>query len=204
MVAVEWEGVAVSSAPRPRESESVAVCTGAGDVDEEFAAFMAEHQAALGRAALLLCGNATTAEDMTQTALMRTYLAWGRIRNGNPYAYARRILVNLRTDTWRRLRREVLTGDPLLLEARETDRADDIALRIDIVRAFRRLRGVKRQVLVLRVVFDLSEQDVADELGIPIGTVKSASARGLAQLRRALEPRMAECHASARGDQCVE
>lgn len=193
MVAVAWEGVTVSSAPRPRDPESVPVYTQAGGVDEEFAAFMREHQAALGRAALLLCGNASTAEDMTQTALMRTYMAWSRVRNGNPYAYTRRTLVNLRTDTWRRLRREVLTENSLLLEAGAPDFANDVELRMDIVNAFRRLRGTKRRVLVLRIVFDLSEQDVADELGIPIGTVKSASARGLAQLRQMLGPRLTEC-----------
>lgn len=203
-MAAWWEGAEMSGVPGLGEVESVAVRTDAVNVDDEFAAFVAESQGALGRAALLLCGNASTAEDMTQTALMRTYLAWGRIRNGNPYAYARRVLINLRTDTWRRLRREVLMADHSLPEPGGSDGAADIALHMEIAEAFRRLKGIKRQVVVLRVVFDLSERDVAEELGIPIGTVKSAYSRGLAQLRRTLEPRIDDTAHECEGDQHVE
>jgi len=45
----------------------------------------------------------------------------------------------------------------------------------------------QRRIVVLRHLLDLSENEVAAELGLPVGTVKSASARGLAHLRAILE-----------------
>src|SRR5665648_1249819 len=79
-----------------------------GDRDAEFTAFMAASMPALHRSAFLLCGDAHRADELTQHALERTYRAWSRAREGDPLAYARRVLMNLRVDGWRRTRREVL------------------------------------------------------------------------------------------------
>ena len=57
--------------------------------------------------AWFLVGNTHHAEDLAQEALARTYAAWSRARR-DPLAYTRRVLVNVKTDTWRRRRREVL------------------------------------------------------------------------------------------------
>src|SRR5665647_2101744 len=78
--------------------------------DEDFTAFVTDHQADLLRTAWLLCGDSHRAEELTQQALVRTYGAWSRAGAGDPLAYARRVLVNLRIDTWRRRRREVLVA----------------------------------------------------------------------------------------------
>ena len=75
--------------------------------DEEFAAFMTGSQGDLLRTAWLLVGDAHRAEELAQESLARTYAAWSRARR-DPLAYTRRVLVNLRTDAWRRRRREVL------------------------------------------------------------------------------------------------
>lgn len=153
--------------------------------DAEFTAFMAEAEPLLTRTAWLLCGDAHRAEELVQQALVRTYVAWPRARSGDPVAYARRTLSNLRIDTWRKHRREVLVGVDALLEGAPAapSQAQQHAERDVLVRALARLPERRRRVVVLRYLLDLPEREVADDLGISVGTVKSTAARGLAQLR---------------------
>ncbi|ADG75070.1 RNA polymerase, sigma-24 subunit, ECF subfamily [Cellulomonas flavigena DSM 20109] len=153
--------------------------------DEEFTAFMTQAAPALLRTAWLLVGDAHRAEDLTQQALVRTYTAWPRVRDGNPTAYARRVLVNLRTDTWRRRRREVLSPPdelPDLAAPQDTTTED----RDQLDRALQRLTPRQRRVVVLRYLVGLSEREVADDLHVSVGTVKSTASRALASLRDSL------------------
>ena len=155
-----------------------------GDLDAEFTAFMAEHADTLLHTAWLLVGSMDRAEELTQQALVRTYGAWRRARK-DPLPYARRVLVNLRVDTWRRRRREVLTDDvpEAGAEAAGHGRAED---RDQLVRALALLTPRQRRVVVLRYLVDLSEADVAADLGVTTGTVKTTASRGLATMRAAL------------------
>lgn len=158
-----------------------------GERDVEFADFMAESMGALHRTALLLCGDVDRADELTQHALERTYRAWSRAREGDPLSYARRILVNLRIDGWRRTRREVLT-DPHALPEREAALTEsDHAHRDEVLRALLVLPLKQRRVVVLRYLLDLSEAQVAAELDIPLGTVKSTASRALLTLRSTLD-----------------
>src|ERR671910_11589 len=59
-----------------------------------FAAYYAARYRALRRTAYLLCGDWHEAEDLTQAAFVRLYLAWGRVRADGAHAYARRVLLN--------------------------------------------------------------------------------------------------------------
>jgi DNA-directed RNA polymerase specialized sigma24 family protein len=64
--------------------------------DDEFAVFVAARYRALVRTGLLLAGDRGHAEDLAQSALIRTYLAWGRLRDpASAEAYARRTLLRL-------------------------------------------------------------------------------------------------------------
>ena len=96
--------------------------------DEDFAEFAAASYGGLRHAAYLLTGDRHTAEDAAQTALVRTYAAWSRVRREDAYAYARKVLVNHVTDRWRRRGREYPVGD---LPERDgaPDPADEVALR---------------------------------------------------------------------------
>jgi RNA polymerase sigma-70 factor (sigma-E family) len=154
------------------------------DRDVEFTAFMIEASPALARTAWLLCGNSHRAEELVQQALLRTYLAWPTARQRDPLAYARRTLSNLRIDTWRSSRREVLTPDPP--ELGTDGEADRHAERDQLVRALATLTARQRRIVVLRHLEGLTEREVADDLGVSIGTVKSTASRGLAQLRTVL------------------
>ena len=75
-------------------------------VMSEFTEFAQACSPRLLHAAYLLTGNRHTAEDAAQTALVRTYAAWARVRRADAFAYARQVLVNHVTDRWRMKGRE--------------------------------------------------------------------------------------------------
>jgi RNA polymerase sigma-70 factor (sigma-E family) len=170
------EVVDVVTRPRPTRD--------AAERDAQFTAFMAEHGATLLHTAWLLAGDAHRAEELTQQALVRTYAAWARVA-GDPLAYARRVLVNLRVDTWRRRRREVLT-DEVPENAGPADPHRTTHDRDQLVRALALLTPSQRRIVVLRHLVGLPEAEVAAELGVSLGTVKSAASRGLVRLRELL------------------
>ncbi|QJW38219.1 SigE family RNA polymerase sigma factor [Cellulosimicrobium protaetiae] len=158
------------------------------DRDAEFVAFVDRHGQGLHRLALFLAGDRYRAEELLQTTLERTYRSWSRARAGDPAMYARRVLSNARIDSWRRARPTVLLTEEAVhagLGARG-DASDELGVRDELVRALRQLPVRQRRVVVLRHLLDLSEAETAAELGVPVGTVKSASARGIARLRTIL------------------
>lgn len=154
-----------------------------GAVDQEFSEFVAATSTRLVRVATLLTGDSHLAQDLVQTSLTKTYLNWARA-SGDPFRYVRRVMINQRTDWWRRrkARGEVLT--PTTIEtAGSDDFTDRHATRDTLLRALRMLTQRERTVLVLRFFEDMTEVQVADELGIAVGTVKSCASRALAKLR---------------------
>ena len=158
--------------------------------DAGFEAFMSDSAHRLHRVAYLLTNDTGQAEELTQHALVRTYAAWSRIVDGDGYAYARRILVNLHSDWWRRLRRrERPTSQVPERGTAEPDPADAAVARTTVARALQQLSRRERAVVVCRYYLDLTEQQTADELGVALGTVKSTNARALRKLR--IDPRIA-------------
>lgn len=176
---------------------------GRGDRDAEFSAFAAAHGPVLVRTAWLLCGERARGEDLAQQALVRTYLAWPRLTD--PLAYARRAVATARIDAWRLRRREVLVApDDVVVASRAGAGAggaspeDPHAERDLLLRALRTLPAQQRRVVVLRYLVDLPEAEVAEMLGVSVGTVKSTLSRGLDRLREVLA--VADARASdARG-----
>jgi RNA polymerase sigma-70 factor (sigma-E family) len=155
--------------------------------DEDFAEFAAASYGGLRHAAWLLTGDRHSAEDAAQTALVRTYAAWSRVRRDDAYAYARKVLVNHVTDRWRRRGREYPVGELPergLIDGRGSpDPADEVALRHWLTGALATLTAKERAVVVMRYLFDQPEAAVAKDLGVTVGTVKSTSSRALAKLR---------------------
>jgi RNA polymerase sigma-70 factor (sigma-E family) len=150
--------------------------------DDGFDEFATAAWPRLRRSAYLLTGDHHLAEDLTQTALVRTYAHWRRVRRNDALAYARRVLVNLNIDRIRRRHGTVEVGDGLLetLPSRPDGRVDE---RDEAVRLLHGLTDRERRVVVLRHYFDLSEAEVAEELGVARGTVKSTLSRALVKLR---------------------
>lgn len=174
-----------------RERVDVVLTSDQAGRDAEFTAFAAAAQGPLGRTAWLLTGDVHQASELVQLALVRTYVAWPRARATDPLAYARRVLANARIDTWRRRRREVLR-DPADLPTVGTPGHEAAAVQRDeLVRALAVLPPRQRRVVVLRYLAGLSEREVADDLGVTVGTVKAQASRGLHRLRGELGEELA-------------
>ncbi|TDB70026.1 SigE family RNA polymerase sigma factor [Micromonospora sp. KC723] len=151
--------------------------------DAEFVEFARVASARLVHAAYLMTGNHHQAEDAAQTALVRTYAAWSRIRDNDPYGYTRRVLVNHVVDNWRRPIREYPNED--LPEQPSGDPADEVVTRRWLLAVLGTLSPRERAIVVLRYYFDLPETQVARELDVSVGTVKSTASRALEKLRGA-------------------
>ncbi|GIJ25803.1 hypothetical protein Vqi01_09650 [Micromonospora qiuiae] len=153
-------------------------------LEEEFRDFVTTRSGALLRSAYLLTGDWGTAEDLLQTALTKTYLAWKRLGGIEAIEpYARRVMVNTSTSWWRRR----WHGERPTEVMPERAAADVIEQQLDRDVLWRHLRALparQRAVLVLRFYEDMSEAQTAALLDISRGTVKSQTSRALATLRR--------------------
>jgi RNA polymerase sigma-70 factor (sigma-E family) len=155
-------------------------------VEEEFRQFVAARSAALLRTAYLLVGDWAHAEDVLQTALTRSYLAWRRLGEIDAAeAYTRRVLVTTATSWWRRRWHGERPSE--VLPERSTGDATDSWLEREVLwQHVRSLPARQRAVLVLRFYEDLTEVETAKVLGVAVGTVKSHCARALTTLRARL------------------
>ncbi|GAA2096645.1 SigE family RNA polymerase sigma factor [Streptomyces albiaxialis] len=164
-----------------------------GDAAEEFHAFFEEHHAALARLAHLLTGDTHEADDLAADALLAVWHRWDRVRAaGHPAAYARGVVANMARSRIRgavRERRRVALFWSRECEGREDP---DVPAVIDVRSALGALSFRKRACVVLRYAFDLSERETALALGTSVGTVKSQTSKGMAQLRRQLGPERVE------------
>ena len=148
---------------------------------ESFDAYVAARQHALLRTAYLLSGDRHEAEDLVQTALTKTYLAWNRIRD--PDAYVRRALLNVHHSWWRRASRRAERPTDEVPESPpppEPDPAD----RDEVWALVRSLPPRQRAVVVLRFYEGLNPGEVADIMGCSTGTVASQTNRAITALRK--------------------
>jgi RNA polymerase sigma-70 factor (sigma-E family) len=155
---------------------------------QEFEAFVAASSDRLLRTAYLLTGDAGHAEDVVQSALLRTARRWRSARR-SPEAYARTTVANLVKDRWRSLGRrptEAPLEHDIPLAVHDGASYDSRLDRDLLMRAARALPLGQRAVLVLRYFDDLSVEETARTLGITTGTVKSQTSRALASMRAAL------------------
>lgn len=149
--------------------------------------FEAEYEPLL-RFAYFLCGDRAAAEDLVQDAFVRIYRAGARVEEHGFPAYARRTLVNLRRSAWRRgqiERRALATAGP-------SDRAvpdADPVVRDEVWGAILSLSRRQRACIALRYYEDLSEQHVAEVLGMSTGAVKKHTSRAMERLRASLADR---------------
>ena len=139
----------------------------------------------LRKTAHLLCGDWHQAEDLVQSAFVKLYVAWGRIRRVEDMGgYLRQTLVNLYIDETRRRRhRDTVMAEPPTV--RQVDPAEP-SDRVELIAALRGVPRRQRACLVLRFYEDLSVAQTAALLGCSEGTFKSQTARGLDALRDVL------------------
>jgi RNA polymerase sigma-70 factor (sigma-E family) len=132
------------------------------------------------RVAFRILGDRGDAEDVAQEALARAAVRWSRLKD-RPEGWVTRVASNLAIDRYRRRKRPTppLNGPVGIVDPHLGERGD-------LVVALRRLPRRQREAVVLRYLADLSEVQVALEMGCSVGAVKSHGARGLTSLRRHL------------------
>jgi RNA polymerase sigma-70 factor (sigma-E family) len=148
--------------------------------EREFTEFYAGTATGLRRTAYVVIRDWDLAEDLTQQAFAKLYVAWPRVRPETRTAYARRVVVNECLSHLRRRRPET-----------PTDELPDAGLVAhepipDLGRAVAALPDRQRAIVALRFLDDLSVAEVGRLLGIADGTVKSQTARALKTLRQRL------------------
>jgi RNA polymerase sigma-70 factor (ECF subfamily) len=172
----------------------------AGD-QAAFAEIVCHFQRPIYRVAYALSRNASDADDLAQETFVRAYQAIGRFRAGEPlYPWLSRIAVNLTYSLFRQRKRRPETSiEPLVQAGRQWAADDDPAERAAeseqherLAAAFAGLSHEHQAVLTLRVVEDLSYDDIARTLGVPAGTVMSRLSRARAELRARLKARIGE------------
>ena len=154
-----------------------------GAAHAEFTAYATQAVPRLRATAYLMCRDWHLADDLTQTALTKLYLAWPRVAKAEDVdAYARKVLLRSFLDQRRRRSAsEVLTST-----FDEAAAAESTDLRMTLVDALRLLKPKDRAVIVLRYWEDYSVEQVASLLEIRETTVRARSMRALTKLRAAL------------------
>jgi RNA polymerase sigma-70 factor (ECF subfamily) len=186
-----YKGVVVD---RPPEQELLERAR-AGD-DDAYAELLRAHQQVAFRTAWLICGRASEAEDVTQEAFIKAWRALPRFRAGAPFRpWLLTIVANEARSRGRRAQRQLRLGAQLVAHARLSGDAvpspeaalitrEDVA---EITKAMAALNDRDRQIVSLRYLLDLSEEEIAGVLAVRRGTVKSRLSRALARLRANLE-----------------
>ena len=153
---------------------------------ESFEAFYAAAYRRVVGQVFALLGDLQEAEDVTQDAFAKASFHWKRIvAYDRPEAWVRRVAFNEAYNSSRRARRWLVAlarhGPPAQVPAVSPDR-------VDLHRALGRLTPLHREVLVLHYVAELSVDEVAKQLRLPAGTIKSR----LSRARRALAEQLGD------------
>jgi RNA polymerase sigma-70 factor (ECF subfamily) len=142
----------------------------------------------LYRVARLILRDTERAEDATQETLVRCWRDLPSLRDPGAFdAWLHRLLMRAITDEFRAASRARSAIAVLRLEPAVRDASEDVVLREQLDRGFRRLTLEHRAVLVLRLYVGLSLDETASTLGIPAGTAKSRLHYAMAAMRTALE-----------------
>jgi RNA polymerase sigma factor (sigma-70 family) len=156
-----------------------------------FGAALAEALPRLRRYAIALAGDVFTADDLLQDCMERAWRNQAAITDERAILpWLRAILHNANIDRIRLRRRrpnEVESLDVVSETMAGAAAGDGPALSMDVIRAMNRLSVEHRQVLLLIGIEGLSYREIADELGVPTGTVMSRIARARERLRALLE-----------------
>lgn len=152
--------------------------------DADFTAYVQERRASLYATAYHLTGDRHEAEDLLQTALFSTYRAWDRISDKAAVGgYLRRTMTNLHISAWRRRKLNEYPTEELPETVGETDAMRGTELRAVLWQALAKLPEPQRTMLVLRYYEGRTDPEIAEILGISVGTVKSSIWRSLRRLR---------------------
>jgi len=137
------------------------------------------------RYARRFAGTPEAAEDLVQEAMLRAWRDRGSHDGQPPAAWLRRVICNLAIDHARRERARpgAELRHTLSRVFRQPDLADTAADRVTVASALAGLPQPERQAVALRYLCDLPAARAAETIGVPLGTVKTRTRRGLSALR---------------------
>jgi RNA polymerase sigma-70 factor (ECF subfamily) len=172
--------------PESTLARLISVRPGRGVDESRFDDFYLFDYARLVGAVGLVTGDRTVAADAVDEACAR---AWEHVRRGKEIdslpAWVRVVALNVARGRFRRRVHERRACEAIAaLPARDTGRDSDLAL--DTRRALARLPRRQREIVVLRYFLDLSVDDIAAQLGVTSGTVKTSLHRARATLAEVL------------------
>lgn len=153
----------------------------------DFGEFVTARSPALHRAAYLMVGEVSLAQDLVQESLVKTYVAWPRLRDkGNAEAYCRKAITTTAITWFRRKSwsHERPTGSPPEIGGAGHD--DAVAQSQWLWDGLQQLPVRQRVAIVLRYYEDLTEAQTAEAMGCAVGTVKSQVSAGIRKLRELL------------------
>lgn len=182
----------IEDAPAPRLTGTAAFDAGEGEMPS-WAELVQEHADSVYRLAYRLTGNQHDAEDLTQETFMRVFRSLKHYQPGTFEGWLHRITTNLFLDMVRRrakIRMEALPEDYERVPG--TDMSPEEAystanLDPALQHALDELSPDFRVAVVLCDVVGMSYEEIAETLGVKMGTVRSRIHRGRAQLRESLE-----------------
>jgi RNA polymerase sigma-70 factor (sigma-E family) len=155
------------------------------EAEEEFREFAVAVQGHLRRSAYLLCGDWHLAEDIVQSAFVKIFRVWRRVRKvDNQLGYARQVVYRCFLDQYRKEKKQLPTV-PIagLADQAVAESGGDASFDGMVLEALAALPPRARAVIVLRFWEDMSVEQTASVLGVTEGTVKSQTSRAVAQLR---------------------
>lgn len=142
--------------------------------DNEFTAMFNRERTPMVRLAFLMLGSEALAEEVVHDGFVAVLERWDRL--DNPGGYLRRCVVNGCIGAQRRAKRWA----PPPVETQSELGTDHM------LDAVRQLPAKRRAMVVLRFYNDMTQEEVASTLGVPVGTVKSGLHRAMAELKEAL------------------
>lgn len=154
---------------------------------------MQTHQQAAFRLAYLLLSSPAEAEDVTQEAFIRAYTHLHQLDDERPFRpWLLRIVRNLAYNRHRSVKRYVAMVQRFFQQERPsstplTHKYDQTEAAEALWQAVKQLKPKAQEVIYLRYFLELSEQETAETLAIPQGTVKSRTSRALKALRPIIE-----------------
>lgn len=148
-----------------------------------------EQERALFNVALRWTWNAAEAQELVQEAFVRVWAARRRVHAESAGAYVYRTVLNLcqkharRRDRWRRVREALLRRT----QEEPAHNPEQSGQEAQLRDAIERLPDEQRHVLLLTEYTDLKQREIADLLGIPIGTVASRRNTAIQHLKERLD-----------------
>ena len=158
---------------------------------EAFSEFASTRSGSLFRTAYLVIGDYQLAQDLVQESLVKTYLAWPRLRDvTKAEAYTRRIIVTTCV-SWRRRRSFSERPASDVPDAGVTDPTTLLSEQGELWAAVRQLPPRQRAAVVLRFCEDLSLAQTAELMGCSVGSVKRHTSVAIDKLRAEMGVRFA-------------